>query len=129
METYEYHFTLKNTVPEKKSVRCGVAGSGNLEIVLAPQAEAGCSTFTVHTNISGYKPTWDAVIARFVSEYPYAGLTYTLYDAGASPAVVALRLRQVIETYQHGYRQKDNYLESNARSRIETLVDAGVSRS
>ena len=125
METYNYKYTLKKQVPHNHTIKIGVAGSGNLEVIIQPGSDPKVTEFTVKTEITGFKATWDAVIDRFVEEYPFAGLSFTLNDAGASPPVVSLRLRQGIETYESGYRKKENYLENSARGRVYSLVDEG----
>ena len=128
METYTFTFHLKKTLKKSSLVVVGVAGSGNLEVVVKPNSEPLQTQFTVKTAIGGFKPTWQAVIERFIEDYPLGGLSFTLNDAGAAPPVVALRLRQAIETYQTGYRHKENYLEASARERIYSLVDDGTFR-
>jgi malonate decarboxylase beta subunit len=125
MDTYHYTFPLKQTLPKGQTIEIGVAGSGNLEVIIQPGSNLSETTFTIQTNVTGFKDTWDAVIKRFIEDYPFAGLSFTLNDAGAAPPVVSLRLRQAIETYQTGYRKKENYLECSARSRIYSMVDEG----
>ncbi|RAP38437.1 biotin-independent malonate decarboxylase subunit beta [Legionella quinlivanii] len=123
MEKYQYSFDLSQTLPEAPLIKVGVAGSGNLEVIVKAAGNKKQTTIEVNTAVSGFKPTWDAVIECFVEDYPYAGLTICLNDAGATPPVVSLRLRQAIETYQTGYQTKDNYAEATARYRIYSLVD------
>ncbi|MCW8450385.1 biotin-independent malonate decarboxylase subunit beta [Legionella quinlivanii] len=123
MEKYQYTFDLLQTLPEAPLIKVGVAGSGNLEVIVKPTGNKKQTIIEVNTAVSGFKPTWDAVIERFIEDYPYAGLDICLNDAGATPPVVSLRLRQAIETYQTGYQTKDNYAEATARYRIFSLVD------
>lgn len=123
MDTYHYRYTLKKNLKEGPVSKVGVAGSGNLEVIIEPHHELTSTQVIINTVITGFKSTWDAVIERYIEEYPYGGLNITLNDAGATPAVVSLRLRQAIETYQTGYQKKENYTEANARSRIYSLVD------
>ncbi|KTC75949.1 acetyl coenzyme A carboxylase, carboxyltransferase subunit beta [Legionella birminghamensis] len=121
MEKYQYSFDLPKSLPDEPVTKVGVAGSGNLEVIVRPKA--GHTGIEVNTAVPGFKTSWDAVIERFVEDYPYAGLEIRINDAGATPPVVALRLRQAIETYQTGYQRKDSYIEATARSRIYSLVD------
>lgn len=123
MDTYHYTLNLPQKLSSASCIKVGVAGSGNVEIIIKAHAESSLTQVTVNTTVSGFKATWDAVIERYAEEYPYAGLQITLNDAGATPPVVSLRLRQALETYQDGYLQKENYTEANARSRIYSLVD------
>jgi malonate decarboxylase beta subunit len=123
MDQYHYSFTLSKKLPRAAMIKVGTAGSGNLEIIIKPKADDKTTDILVNTPVQGFKTTWDAVIERYISDYPYTGLDISLNDAGATPPVVALRLRQAIETYQSGYLKKENYSEANARSRIIALVD------
>ncbi|AHE67594.1 biotin-independent malonate decarboxylase subunit beta [Legionella oakridgensis] len=123
MDTYTYTYPLEKPLKKGQAITVGVAGSGNLEVIIKPGSDSKRTEFIVKTVVTGFKPTWDAVIERFVEDYPFGGLSFTLNDAGATPPVVSLRLRQAIETYQTGYREKENYLESSARARIYSLVD------
>lgn len=122
METYQYTFNVAKKLKTGPVTKVGVAGSGNLEIIIQPNSK-GQTEITVHTAIAGYKNTWDEVIKRFIDEYAYCGLNIVLNDAGATPPVVSLRLRQAIETYQTGYHKKAHYTEATARNRIYSLVD------
>lgn len=123
MEQYEYIFNLDKTLEQGPIIKIGVAGSGNLEVLIKPADAQEQTTILVHTTVSGFKSTWDEVIKNYVKHYPYNGLHIELYDAGATPAVVSLRLGQAIETYQKGYQKKEFYTEATARNRIYSLVD------
>jgi len=125
MDTYRYTFTLKHSLKKERVIKVGVAGSGNVEVLVKPHPAKEHTLIEIHTPLSGFKPTWDEVIQRFIEDYPYAGLHIILYDAGATPPVVALRLRQALETYQEGYAIKNGYTEASARHRIYSLVDQG----
>lgn len=122
MDTYDYSFTLKDSLKPGPVTKVGVAGSGNLEVLIKVNT-AKKTHITVNTSVTGFKSTWDEVIKRYVEEYPYNGLHIILNDAGATPPVVSLRLRQAIETYQTGYHKKEHYSEATARNRIYSLVD------
>ncbi|MFI5344415.1 MAG: biotin-independent malonate decarboxylase subunit beta, partial [Chlamydiales bacterium] len=123
MQSYQYHYQLKHNITEKPTVKVGVAGSGNLEVIVRSSKDPLMTEFTIKTTISGFEATWKAVIDRFAQDYPYSGLSFLLQDAGATPPVVALRLRQAFETYQSGYLRGKNYIEMDARERIYSLVD------
>lgn len=123
MDKYQYTFSLPKKLQISPMIKVGVAGSGNLEVIIKPNSNFDKTDIIVNTVISGFRNTWDAVIERFVEDYPYGGLSITLNDAGATPPVVSLRLRQAMETYQTGYHKKDSYTEAAARNRIYSLVD------
>ncbi|CEG60634.1 Acetyl coenzyme A carboxylase, carboxyltransferase subunit beta (fragment) [Legionella micdadei] len=125
MDTYEYTFALEKKLKNGAVTKVGVAGSGNLEVIVKPNTQTKQTRITVHTTVSGFKATWDEVIQRFIEDYPYQALELTLNDAGATPPVVSLRLRQAIEAYQIGYSKKAHYTEATARNRIYSLVDEG----
>jgi malonate decarboxylase beta subunit len=123
MDKYEYTFSLQKQLKQAPIIKVGVAGSGNLEVIIKPTSNMEQTTLVVYTGVSGFKNTWDEVIKRYIEEYPYAGLHIELHDAGATPPVVSLRLKQAMETYQKGYHKKTNYTEATARNRIYSLVD------
>ena len=79
---------------------CGVASSGNLE-VLVESGEAGDSCrIDVSTPAEGFRDIWNAVLSDFVERQPVGGLHVTINDAGATPAVVSLRLDQAIDAFR-----------------------------
>jgi len=123
MDTYQYTFSPAQKIKENPRIKVGVAGSGNLEIIIQSNSQPKQTHIIVNTVVAGFKTSWDAVIERYIEEYPYQGLLITINDAGATPPVISLRLRQAIETYQTGYSKKENYLDASARSRIYSLVD------
>lgn len=123
MDTYEYSFKPTQPIKKGTTTKVGVAGSGNLEVIIKPNPKTEETQIVVHTTITGFKPTWDELIKRFIDDHTFKGLHITINDAGATPPVVALRLGQAIETYQSGYHKKNNYTEAYARHRIYSLVD------
>ncbi|MGJ5180290.1 malonate decarboxylase acyl carrier protein [Bradyrhizobium oligotrophicum] len=77
-------------------VHNGVVGSGDLEVLLSPIDKAGLIEVRVVTPVRGFNDLWRRVITHFAVE---SGLTDTLIeinDNNASPAVVAMRLRQAL---------------------------------
>lgn len=125
MDIYEYTFDLPKKLKKNQVIKVGVAGTGNLEVIIKPVTHTTQTKITVNTPVSGFKTAWDEVLKRYIHEYPYGGLGITLNDAGATPPIVSLRLRQAIETYQTGYHKKTKYTEAGARNRIYSLVDEG----
>jgi len=73
----------------------GVVGSGNLEVLLEPQAGQTCR-FQVETSARGFATIWEAVVGDFQRRNSLAGVQVSIHDMGATPAVVALRLAQAI---------------------------------
>lgn len=123
MDTYEYSFKPNQPIKKGSTTKVGVAGSGNLEVIIKPNPKSAETKIVVHTTTTGFKTTWDELIKRFVDDNSFKGLHITLNDAGATPPVVTLRLGQAIETYQSGYHKKNRYTEANARHRVYSLVD------
>lgn len=80
----------------------GVVGSGNLEVLVEPGAPSGRCLVEVATSVRGFGETWRAVVEDFVARQQPEGLRVSVNDAGATPAVVALRLDQAVEAYRGG---------------------------
>ena len=77
----------------------GVLASGNLEVLVEPMQPpgAGGCEVRVETSAHGFGEVWGAVVAEFFDQHrgeALTGLRFTVHDAGATPAVVALRLEQ-----------------------------------
>jgi malonate decarboxylase delta subunit len=75
-----------------------VVSSGNLEILVEPAAAADACSVTVNTSAHGFRDIWEAVLRDFVARHHVGGLSLSINDAGATPAVVSLRLDQAFET-------------------------------
>jgi malonate decarboxylase delta subunit len=89
--TYAFAARLAPTRP----VHVGVVASGDLEILLeATQADE--ASVRVRTSVDGFDTVWREVLERFFTRTPLGG-RWELNDAGATPAVVTLRLRQAAE--------------------------------
>jgi malonate decarboxylase delta subunit len=82
----------------------GVVASGNLEVLVEGGAPAGRCQVTVDTSARGFGDTWRAVLEDFVARHRPSGLALSVNDAGATPAVVSLRLDQAIEEFRGGRR-------------------------
>lgn len=82
-------------------VLVGVVGSGNLEVLLEPAADALC-TVEVTTSARGFEPIWAAVMIDFHTRHPLAGVRISINDMGATPAVVSLRLQQAVAALGRG---------------------------
>jgi malonate decarboxylase delta subunit len=80
----------------------GVVASGNLEVMIEPAApERGCA-IEISTAAVGFGATWQAVMADFFARHRLAGVRISINDAGATPAIVTLRLDQAVEAYVRG---------------------------
>ncbi|CDZ77531.1 putative propionyl-CoA carboxylase beta chain 5 [Legionella massiliensis] len=124
MEKMTFSFNISGERHRGKRTVCGVVGSGNLEVIIE-EINAEQTQFSVQTSVEHYQKIWELVINDFVKEYKPVGLRFTLNDNGATPPVVSLRLRQAFEAFQGYHRELDNYLELDARSRIQALCDEG----
>jgi malonate decarboxylase delta subunit len=80
----------------------GVVASGNLEVLVEPTADATVCRVEVSTSARGFGEVWEAVLRDFAARHAAGGLRLSLNDAGATPAVVSLRLDQAVEEYLGG---------------------------
>ncbi len=85
--------------PRAPPVVVGVVSSGNLEVLVEPADLPGRVRVEVDTSARGFEAIWSAVLRDFVDRHGVTGLAFSLNDAGATPAVVTLRLDQAIEEY------------------------------
>jgi malonate decarboxylase delta subunit len=95
-------FDLESAAPERSGrppVVVGVVASGNLEVLVEPGAAAARCHVEVATSAEGFREIWEAVLRDFAARRPVAGLALSVNDAGATPAVVTLRLEQAVEEY------------------------------
>lgn len=93
LETIEFSFDGQRRPAPFAPVLVGVVGSGNLEVLLEPDAGAPCR-IRVETSARGFAPIWQAVLGDFHARHPLAGVRISINDMGATPAVVGLRLDQ-----------------------------------
>lgn len=97
MEQLRFTFDCKTSVhPTLSHTVVGVVASGDLEILMEPAGESHACEVDVRTSAEGFRDTWQAVLGAFVVRYPFGGMRITINDAGATPAVVSLRLDQAI---------------------------------
>jgi malonate decarboxylase delta subunit len=97
LETLAFDFPGTRPVAAFTPVLVGVVGSGNLEVLMEPAAGDRCRVAVV-TSARGFGAIWQAVIADFHALHGLAGVTVSINDMGATPAVVSLRLRQAVAT-------------------------------
>jgi malonate decarboxylase delta subunit len=59
-------------------------------------------TVRIITAAQGFGNVWQAVISDFAQRHPLRDVRISINDAGATPAVVSLRLDQAVETLLAG---------------------------
>lgn len=102
------HFTFPATVRAARRAHVGVVGSGDLEVLFEPTATdhtddtggtlrtgdtEGVATVRVRTSVEGFDDVWRSTLQRCFVRVPVQG-SWELNDAGATPALVTLRLQQ-----------------------------------
>lgn len=95
METLHYTFDGGRALSPFAPTLVGVVASGNLEVLVEPAAATGCR-IEVDTSARGFGAIWEAVLRDFHARHGLAGLSVSIHDMGATPAVVSLRLDQAI---------------------------------
>jgi malonate decarboxylase delta subunit len=93
LESLVYEFAGSRPAGAFAPVLVGVVGSGNLEVMVEPSAGVACR-FEVSTSARGFGSIWQAVLSDFHERHPLAGVSVSINDMGATPAVVSLRLAQ-----------------------------------
>jgi malonate decarboxylase delta subunit len=96
LETLRFDFAGAQALPPFEPVLVGVVGSGNLEVLVEANADAGRCRVDVETSARGFEPIWSAVLADFHERHGLAGVRISINDMGATPAVVSLRLDQAV---------------------------------
>jgi malonate decarboxylase delta subunit len=95
METLHFAFDGGRVLPPFTPALVGVVASGNLEVLVESTSDTGCR-IDIDTSARGFGPIWEAVLRDFHDRHGLAGLTVSIHDMGATPAVVSLRLDQAI---------------------------------
>jgi malonate decarboxylase delta subunit len=103
MERLQYEFTGGQPLTDASGhALVGVVASGNLEVLIEPAALGGRMQVVVNTAARGFGAIWHAVLADFHARHPLSDVLVSINDAGATPAVVSLRLDQAVEALQGG---------------------------
>lgn len=97
MERFEIKLPAASVGPAGNAI-CGVVASGNLEVMVEPSGDPVHCFIEVNTSASGFQEIWKAVLTDFSATHSIGGLSLSINDAGATPAVVSLRLAQAFET-------------------------------
>lgn len=79
---------------------CGVVSSGNLEVLVEPLDPADSCQIEVSTSAPGFRVIWEALLGDFAERNRVGGVRISINDAGATPAVVGLRLDQALDAYR-----------------------------
>lgn len=95
IETLDFSYDGQRPVGRFTPVLVGVVGSGNLEVLLEPDEPPRCRVH-VETSARGFGSIWQAVVDDFHARHALAGVRISINDMGATPAVVSLRLDQVV---------------------------------
>ena len=97
MEKFEIKLPAAATGEAGRTALCGVVSSGNLEVLVELGDDPAACTVEVNTSAHGFRDIWEAVLTDFAARHPAGGLRIAINDAGATPAVVSLRLAQAFE--------------------------------
>jgi malonate decarboxylase delta subunit len=101
MEHFIMTFPVSNRLPKIHAPRiCGVVSSGNLEVLIETGKPGDDCRIEVSTPAEGFREIWNAVLSDFNERQPTGGLHVTINDAGATPAVVSLRLDQAMDLFR-----------------------------
>ncbi len=103
MEQLQYDFDGSGSLHQSgTAVLVGVVSSGNLEVMVEHAELDGRCRIVVNTSVRGFGEIWEAVLTDFVGRHNLANLLISINDAGATPAVVSLRLDQAVEEFHRG---------------------------
>ena len=96
MERLDFVLAGHRPVHAFEAILVGVVGSGNLEVLVEPGDDPASCTFLINTSAVGFGAIWEAVVKGFQARHQLCGVSVSINDMGATPAVVSLRLDQAI---------------------------------
>ena len=100
LQTLYYTFPATRTPLRRAHV--GVVASGDLEILVEPlEDDTPEAQVRVRTSVHGFDEIWHDVLERFFARTPLRG-RWELNDSSATPAMVAIRLRQAAAAADDG---------------------------
>jgi malonate decarboxylase delta subunit len=100
METLDFQFPgSPRALLRKRTVLRGVLCSGGLEVLVEPADLGGQCQVKVITSATGFGAIWKAVLEDALFRWPVADALICINDAGATPAVVSLRMDQALQDY------------------------------
>ncbi|RFP13257.1 malonate decarboxylase subunit delta [Duganella sp. BJB488] len=94
MEKLVYDYPAGGSAARR--VLVGVVGSGDLEVLLAPNAP-GTTSIVIHTSVHGMAKVWKALLTRIFTTTLLPAAKIEINDCGATPGVVRMRLEQAFE--------------------------------
>ena len=97
MERLHFSFDDGTLPTTARACIVGVVASGNLEVLVEPTPEEPGCTIDINTAAVGFGKIWEAVLHDFFERHPLSHVRISINDAGATPAIVALRLDQAVE--------------------------------
>jgi malonate decarboxylase delta subunit len=98
METLNFRFEKGSRQLGLPVNMVGVVSSGNLEVLIESVALNGACEVEIKTAAVGFGAIWQAVISDFNLRWSLQNVRILINDAGATPAVVSLRLDQAVES-------------------------------
>ena len=102
MEKMKLEFPAGQPAPGR--ALAGVVGSGDLEVLLEPNA-AGTTAVSVTTSVDGMGRVWEALLARIFGSAELPAARIEINDFGATPGVVRLRIEQALEDVSSASRK------------------------
>jgi malonate decarboxylase delta subunit len=99
MERLEFRFDGGRPATASSACIVGVVASGNLEVLVEPSSSPDICAVEVSTAANGFGDVWQAVMTDFFERHRLGGIRISINDAGATPAIVSLRLDQAIEEF------------------------------
>lgn len=105
MEQLEFRFSGGRRASAVNPCIVGVVASGNLEVLVEPAQSSADCTIEINTAAKGFGDVWRAVMTDFFERHSLGGIRISINDAGATPAIVALRLDQAIEEFTRADRR------------------------
>src|SRR5438477_4509727 len=99
MERLQFRFDGGRPSSASEPCIVGVVASGNLEVLVEPLPQSDACAIEIATAANGFGDVWRAVMADFFERHRIGGIRISINDAGATPAIVSLRLDQAIEEY------------------------------
>ncbi|HYT96743.1 MAG TPA: malonate decarboxylase acyl carrier protein [Casimicrobiaceae bacterium] len=99
MERLQFRFDGGHRAAVSNACIVGVVASGNLEILIEPAPQTDACAIEISTAANGFGDVWQAVMADFFERHRLGGIRISINDAGATPAIVSLRLDQAIEAF------------------------------
>lgn len=97
MESLQFCFSNGNKKIDAPAQLVGVVSSGNLEVLFESAPSSGACVVEVQTAAQGFGMIWQAVLEDFQQRWQLCDARISINDMGATPAVVSLRLDQVLE--------------------------------